>query len=69
MLIKIFNSENREEKCGERTMGETETALIKDISRKMVELRLARMRELAEKTTKESKGSAVEAIVEEHEEE
>lgn len=50
-------------------MGETETSLIKGISRKMVELRLARMRALAEKTTEESKGSAVEAIVEEHEEE
>jgi len=50
-------------------MGETETSLIKGVSRKMVELRLVRMRELAEKTTKESKGSAVKAIIEEHEEE
>lgn len=50
-------------------MDGVETALIKGVSRKMVELRLMRMRALAEKTTEESKGSAVEAIIEEHEEE
>ena len=50
-------------------MGETETSLINGISRKMVDLRLDRMRALAERTTKESKGSAVKAIIEEHEEE
>ena len=50
-------------------MSEAETTLIKGVSRKMVEIRLARMRELAKKTTKESKDSAVGAIIEEHEEE
>jgi len=70
VVRKIFNSEDKVEKCGRKnTMGETETSLIKGISRKMVDLRLYRMRALAERTTKESKGSAVKAIIEEHEEE
>ena len=50
-------------------LNKSETKFIESVTRRMVELRLMRMRELAERTTRESKGSAVRAIVKEHEEE
>ena len=47
-------------------MRQSETALIESATRRVVELRLARMRELAKKTTKESRGSTVRDVVTEH---